>query len=125
VDGDAIGVGAAADDAHDLVANLPGRRPLAQAHDGAGQLHARHLVGAGRSRLGVEAAALEEVGPVEGGGPHRHQDLLGAGDRLGDVLDDEDVDVPRLGDHDGAHPRRVGPDRTPNGLGRSVGGPLT
>ena len=67
-----LGVGATADDAHHLVADAPRRHPLARARR---RVPASSMPGISWSRggagLGVEAAPLEQVGPVEGGGAGR------------------------------------------------------
>ena len=81
--------------------------PLAHGGDPAGELHARDL-GRGRGEAGerrarVEAAALEQVGPVQRGGDHVDQHLLGAGHRVGHLGDAEDVGLPVGLQHDSAH----------------------
>ena len=76
---------AAAHDAHHAVADREARRAGPQRRDLAGELEAGDVLRvAGRRR--VEPALLHEVGAVEAGGAHAHQDLARAGLGIGVLL---------------------------------------
>ena len=55
----------------------------------------------GRRR--VEPLALQEVGPIDAGGPHPDADVGGAEGWTRGVAHDEDALVARLANQDGAH----------------------
>ncbi len=65
------------------------------------ELHARDLEVGRRSR--IEPHPLQQVGPVERGRDDVDEHLLRSGDRVGDVLDAEDVDVTMITEHDRTH----------------------
>ena len=98
-----LGLRAPADQRHHPVADREPRHRRPGRHHLAGELHPRDVLR--RPRRGrVEAPALEQVGPVDAGGPHRHQQL--AGPRLGIRVGPPDELV--VDDGDGVHGPRVG-----------------
>ena len=99
VDDRELGLAAPADDAHDAVALLEAARAGAERGDLAGELQAgdvRRRAG----RRGVAALALQDVGAVEPGAAHAHEDLARAGLGVG-VLGD--LQRPAFADGDGPH----------------------
>ena len=93
----------------------PGAKSVTCRPDGhhlAGELHARD-VGGPAGRRWVEAGPLHQVGRVEPGRLHRHQQLGVAGDRVVPLLPVQ-LAVP---DHDGVHAGH--PRRGPSGASRT------
>ena len=86
---DPLGVAAARLDAHHAIADRPVLHLGADAGDGACVLHARDLDGV-TTGVGIEAHPLEDVGTVQRRVFDRHEDLVGAGHGLGDILDRQD-----------------------------------
>ena len=107
VEHDPLGVCRARDDAHHRVAHGPVDHVLPHRGHHSGQLEAGDVEGGGRP--GVEPAALEEVGPVEGGRHDVDQHLVGPGDRVGHLADHEDLGpAGRLDDDERASPHGSG-----------------
>src|SRR5262249_31701645 len=92
--------------AHHRVADRPGDDPRARRDDTAGQLHAGYLVRLGRTRLRVEAHALEHVGPVDRGRHDADHDLLRTRFEVVDLGHGQDLGPAVLGQHHCSH----GPD---------------
>ncbi|MGY3404272.1 hypothetical protein ACVWZV_000385 [Bradyrhizobium sp. GM5.1] len=68
---------ATGDQRHHLVTDLVPLGVAADGHHFAGDFEAGQVAGAGRRRIG--AGALRDIGPVDAGGLHLDQDLVGAG----------------------------------------------
>ncbi len=113
VDRDELRVAAAGEQRAHAVADAPARRTRADGRD-----RARHLEPQVRRRAcgrRVRALALAEVGAVDAGGGHADQDLSGAGDRIREVGEGEDVGAAGGGEGDRAHPATVRPPRPASG----------
>ena len=106
-----LGLRPARHDAHRLVADRPAGNALAQRRDGAGELEARDLELGLRTRRGVVAHPLKQVGSVHGRAHHVHQDLLGSGRWIGHVSQFEHFDAAVFGNHHCTHGRRRYPVR--------------
>ena len=100
-DGDLLGVAAAGEQRADLVADRPAGDALAERRRSAGALQAG--VGRGAGRRGVEAAALQQVGPVDGGRDDVDEHLARARDGRVDVGEDERLGAAVGRQRDGAH----------------------
>ncbi len=84
------------------VAHLPGGHPFAERRHPTAELHAWDLVGHGRA--GIEAATLQQIGPVQGGGDHVDHHLFGPGLRIGHLAKGEDLGPAMVFEHDRQHP---------------------
>ena len=82
---DPLGIGAAGLDPHDLVTALPQRHEITDRVDRAGELEARISRAAGRGW--IHAHDLQQVGTIEGRGPHGNDDVLRPAHRVRYVLD--------------------------------------
>jgi len=81
-----LGLATARDDSHHpITGREPGRARAALDHL-AGELEPRDLLRRPRRRR-IEAPSLQHVGAVQTCGPHAHQALAGARNRVGMVLD--------------------------------------
>ena len=101
VHGQLLGVGATADDAHDLVADGPPTHRAADPDDPTGELQAGHLMVRGRAR--VEPHPLQQVGPVDRSGDHRDQNLGWSRHRRGDLARLQDLGSALAVQHDCSH----------------------
>ena len=85
-----------------MTTSSPSERPR---HAGADGVHHAGAVRARDDGQGArgDALAQEDVAPVEGRGPQRHDHLARAGDRVGGRADAQDVGGSGLGEDDGVH----------------------
>ncbi len=100
--GEFLGIGASADEAHHAIPDVQGRR--GGVRDGSHLAHgleAEDVAGPGRWR--VEPAPLQEVGPVHGRRPHRHEDLSRGGCGVVDLAEVENPGVAGLAEGDCLH----------------------
>jgi hypothetical protein len=97
VDRHPLGVAATGEQRHGQVALAPARDAWPEREHLAGRLQAGDLGHPRRRRVAPEP--LQDVGPVDRGGPHAQEELPGAERRLGHVGPAQDVGAPRaLGD---------------------------
>ena len=90
VNGDALGVSAAAHDRHDGLTDHELAHPRTELDDVAGELHAgdvERATAVHELRTGIAAPSLQQVGAVEGGSRDLDDDLVGRGCRLGHIID--------------------------------------
>ena len=99
--GDLLRVPAATEQGAHLVAGTPVGHVVGDGPDGAGALQTRVRRRAGRWR--VEALALEEIGPVDGGGGHVDQYLAGAQFGIGYLGPTQDLGTAWLTDRHRVH----------------------
>ena len=98
----AVGEPAAADEAEDAVAGLPAEHLRAAGLDRARDLEPGHVLrAAGRRRIG--ALALREIGRIEARVRHAHEQLLAAGNRIGPLLEPDDLVAAGSGEYHCAH----------------------
>jgi multidrug efflux pump subunit AcrB len=103
VDDDLLGVRAAAHEAHDAVARLPAAGLLSHRVDLTGVLQSGN-VGGPAGRRGISPFALDHVGAIEAGRPHRDANLTRSRRWLGEaVIQDHDVGPAGRGVGNGAH----------------------
>ena len=101
VRGAILGVAAARNQRHHLVAGLEARGASAERNDFAGDLEAWNVAGAGRRR--IVAGALRDVRPVDAGGRDLDQDLVLARRRHGPLLRHQRLRPAGLWNADGGH----------------------
>jgi len=112
-DGEIFGVGAARDDAHHVVARFEARRCRGCGErrgcgdDFAGKLHAGN-VEFPRKRVWVEPAALQQVGAIECGGVHTHEQFVGSRYGHWHLSETQHFWPTKLGEHDRPHRVRHG-----------------
>jgi hypothetical protein len=102
VDDDQVCEATAADEAEHAVALRPAKHSRAAGCDDAGYLETRNVGRAARGSR-VEARALDQVGRIEAGVARTHEKLVGARNRVGTVLEPDDLVSPRSGEDDGSH----------------------
>ena len=114
-----FGVGAARFDGHHLVARLPERHPFPHRAHLAAVFESGDLERLPASRIGITAHALQDVGTIQCGRPHRHQHLIGRRHRRRHVFDGQNLRSAVRAQYDGAHRLRTSSaadgDRAPRG----------
>lgn len=101
VDRDRLGIGPATDDAHHPIAHRKLVDPLAHLPHGACVLHAWNLVI--HRRAGIQAPALQQVGPVERGGGDVHHHFGGSGGRIRHLPNGQNLGASVRLEHNSTH----------------------